>query len=638
MGERLWLYGHQVEAVRWAERLMASVGGAIVADEVGLGKSYVALAVLHRAGGGVVVCPKVLVPQWEELVWRYGLGEQVEVCSFGKVGGGVAKEGGVLVVDEAHHVRNRGTRRWARVAGLAHGRRVLCLTGTPLHNAADDLAGVLDLFVSRGVGRAVLGGLWERRDEWSVSDVRLVSLMRAVLLRRGRKDVRMAHRGVCWRVVDGEEGAWVEELASVLWCLGEELELHRGVLAMWGRRWASSLTALRRSIQRAKKRAEILEDGVRCGWALDGVEIRRSLRLLEGVEEDWFQMELGFGGGLAGDWRYYREVQERLTCLLGEGCWRREGEWLRWIVDVCEGGGLTMVFSRYVHSARALWRMLRVSGVVSEVLLLSGDGAWHGHWGRGRLEDGIVRAQGWRRSDGCRVIVMTPLGVEGLNFPEVGRIVHMDLPDTWARVEQRVGRADRLLVEEPLDVVVRRLPAAVEEISGVEERVNRKRVMTEIWKSEVMGGECQQAGAWADALGTESRLTWWEGRKGTVRVMRVQGVTLRYGVSETQMGERVPHGVEGWRWCEVGHEAARAYLVGALPWLSGSAAVEERIRHRWSRYRSMETTDVMELSMRACAADICALESVSSQEDWDRWQRVVMGRGAVGAQLLGILD
>jgi len=71
-----WLAPHQVPA---AERLSAIIGrhgGALLADEVGLGKSYVALAVaLARREPFTLVVPAVLVSQWRALLDRFGVQE-----------------------------------------------------------------------------------------------------------------------------------------------------------------------------------------------------------------------------------------------------------------------------------------------------------------------------------------------------------------------------------------------------------------------------------------------------------------------------------------------------------------------------------------------------------------------------------
>src|SRR5213594_1656458 len=69
-----WLAPHQVPAAERLSTIIARYGGALLADEVGLGKSYVALAVaLARQEPFVLVVPAVLVPQWRGLLDRFGI-------------------------------------------------------------------------------------------------------------------------------------------------------------------------------------------------------------------------------------------------------------------------------------------------------------------------------------------------------------------------------------------------------------------------------------------------------------------------------------------------------------------------------------------------------------------------------------
>jgi len=71
-----WLAPHQVPAAERLTAIIARHGGALLADEVGLGKSYVALAVaLEQREPFMLVVPAVLVPQWRTLLERFAVQE-----------------------------------------------------------------------------------------------------------------------------------------------------------------------------------------------------------------------------------------------------------------------------------------------------------------------------------------------------------------------------------------------------------------------------------------------------------------------------------------------------------------------------------------------------------------------------------
>src|SRR5206468_9714557 len=66
------LADHQVEAVRRAVAALDAFGGVILADEVGLGKSFVAAAVAKRFAGEIdLIVPASLVPQWQRTLRQF---------------------------------------------------------------------------------------------------------------------------------------------------------------------------------------------------------------------------------------------------------------------------------------------------------------------------------------------------------------------------------------------------------------------------------------------------------------------------------------------------------------------------------------------------------------------------------------
>src|SRR5205814_2096144 len=73
-----WLAPHQVPAAERLVAIMRRYRGALLADAVGLGKSYVALAVaLALREPFALVVPAVLVPQWRALLAERGVAAPV---------------------------------------------------------------------------------------------------------------------------------------------------------------------------------------------------------------------------------------------------------------------------------------------------------------------------------------------------------------------------------------------------------------------------------------------------------------------------------------------------------------------------------------------------------------------------------
>lgn len=160
---RVSLRGYQSFGARFALARRRVVLG----DEMGLGKTIQAVAVLaHLAAEGqshfLVVCPSSVLINWtREIRSRSTLRalpvhgpERQDAYAEWRERGGVAlttfdvlhtlpapdgTKPGLLVVDEAHYVKNPDTRRARSVAvWTGHCDRVLFLTGTPMENRVEE--------------------------------------------------------------------------------------------------------------------------------------------------------------------------------------------------------------------------------------------------------------------------------------------------------------------------------------------------------------------------------------------------------------------------------------------------------------------------------------------------------------------
>ena len=146
-----WLAPHQVRAARRLDGILERHGGALLADAVGLGKSYVSLGVaVARCEPFALVVPAVLVDQWRALLARYHAQAPLlthEALSRSDVRLTARPPVRLFIVDEAHRFRNRSTRRYRALAKLVVGARVLLVTATPVHNRLEDLFRLFHLFL-----------------------------------------------------------------------------------------------------------------------------------------------------------------------------------------------------------------------------------------------------------------------------------------------------------------------------------------------------------------------------------------------------------------------------------------------------------------------------------------------------------
>ena len=165
------LTSFQKHGVARALRLIRETGGAIVADEVGLGKTFVAGELLQiyreQRQRALLICPAALRDStWRQFLTRFEL--FVECVSFEELANDVQLrdarrpnanqqklqrplgEYQFVVVDEAHNYRNPDApTRAAALRRLLFGQRrdLLLLTATPVNNSLWDLFHLIGFFV-----------------------------------------------------------------------------------------------------------------------------------------------------------------------------------------------------------------------------------------------------------------------------------------------------------------------------------------------------------------------------------------------------------------------------------------------------------------------------------------------------------
>src|SRR5438445_8226750 len=145
------LASHQRAAVAEALDLLDRHRGLLLADEVGLGKSYVAAAVARAMHAAVeVVVPASLVTQWRETLRSFAV--DALVISHDSLLGDpfVPRADGdrLLIVDEAHAFRKSHTQRYDALAGRSMGASVMLVSGTPICNSADDQLSLMWMIVT----------------------------------------------------------------------------------------------------------------------------------------------------------------------------------------------------------------------------------------------------------------------------------------------------------------------------------------------------------------------------------------------------------------------------------------------------------------------------------------------------------
>ena len=148
------LFDFQKAAVKIAAHHLNKRGGVLIGDVVGLGKTLMATAVarIFEDDHGLetlIICPKNLVPMWEDYREQYRLRARVlSITQATKELAGLRRYR-LVVIDESHNLRNRDGKRYRAIQEYLRENESKCimLSATPYNKTYLDLSNQLRLFV-----------------------------------------------------------------------------------------------------------------------------------------------------------------------------------------------------------------------------------------------------------------------------------------------------------------------------------------------------------------------------------------------------------------------------------------------------------------------------------------------------------
>lgn len=459
--------------------------GALLADPVGSGKSYIALAVACAWRPHVppaVVAPAALIPQWDRLARRLEISAHLwshERLSRGRLPPGSPS---LVIVDESHRFRNQATLRYRTFAPWLVGRTVLLLSATPVVNRLADLSAQLllgvrdDALATEGVSslRKLLEGGGDH------------PALGALILQRPRE---VAIPGRRERAVLVPEDDWLRKALPHLDRLriSRSPGLGRLVRGVFWRAAASSPAALRGALSRYRLLLRHCQDAGRGTRPAARSWVRRF------IDQDPSQLVLWPLMGTSVESADLTLDDLPLLDLLLSTLPREPRSCdakAALLADLLKENQPTLIFT----TARETVHYLRQRISSSRLAWCTGAAS-----GIGRLRATRESVLAWFRPSaslphtlGPTMLLTTDVSAEGLDLQRAGRVVHYDLPWTSVRLEQRDGRALRLgSTHSSVEVITFRPPAPLEQ------RLRQDQLLV------VKRGLPARAG-----LGTEGRRCW----------------------------------------------------------------------------------------------------------------------------------
>jgi len=438
--ENVKLLEHQVDAAHRA--LFEMDGKALLADEVGLGKTIevgMILKEMHYRGTDdavLILTPAQLAQQWQgEMLEKFGLDF---VCNYDDDFTGfdahdhviasidtaksdrhrstvLARDWDVLVLDEAHYVKNEDTDRYDLLEKLSYDYAFF-LTATPIQNDVTDLYNIISLLRPGlfGTREAFHNYFVNKSQETLVNRNELQNRLRKVMIRnrRDETDIDFTPRNVTTRTFEpspAEKDLYQAVTDYVRTAYGED-QGQKLVLMTLQKEVVSSPEALKQTVERQLD----VEDGKvvahvdQLNRILDCVDAVETPTKLESVQ------------------RIISEARERVD------------------------KGRVIVFTQFRATQQKLIETFAEQGYTTH--------PFHGGHSSDEKEEIVERFE-----EEGGVLVSTDAMNEGRNLQFCNVMVNYDLPWNPMKVEQRIGRIHRIGQEREVYVFNIALEDTIEE-------------------------------------------------------------------------------------------------------------------------------------------------------------------------------
>ncbi len=442
------LLEHQIRTAKTVLRRFR--GRAMLCDEVGLGKTIEAGLVLSElmirglARSVLVLVPPSLIEQWQgEMRRKFS----IELVSHddpafrdrgAEAWGGfdrviasihtakrephkaaiLARRWDIVIVDEAHHLRNRNTQAW-KFASEIQKQFVLLLTATPVQNNLEELFNLVTLLEPGllSTARQFQRHFMDRRDKLTPRHVNeLHALLSEVMIRNRRSTVGLQFTR-----------RWARTISLPL--SRPEQDLYRDVTAFV----RDHLRAAQERKEKAKDKAKGREKDRDADEVKEGGSVNRmallSVQMAMGSSS---QAAAGTLAKVAETPRLAASDRARLVDLAGRARAQQDSTKVARLLGlVNEYRDKIVIFTQFRATQELLERRLRGAGHDVAV--------FHGGLSRLEKEAAIERFRG--RS---RLLLCTEAGSEGRNLQFAHAVCNFDLPWNPMKIEQRIGRLSRI--------------------------------------------------------------------------------------------------------------------------------------------------------------------------------------------------
>jgi len=517
-------------AVYRAISILNKYNGVIIADSVGLGKTYVAKGLLQYFDGlgknVLIICPASLRSMWQNET--KGIEVKVSIISQESIGmHGLSNEltskVDAIIIDEAHNFRNENASRFRELVRHTMGKKVVQLTATPINNSIFDLYNIMTLFIKED----------EFKDKLGIASVREVfknypaekdyvdNILSEIMIKRSRNFIKKKYGKNNELIVKGRKLKFPKRHIktinySIADVYGEDIydsiadRLERLYLPVISeekltaqqealiiglvrktflKRLESSVEAFRKSIKKQMKYCELLLDSIGKGYLIckkyameniiqdADIDLNKTIsieeyegdinELINNVQSDY------------DDFKYMFDIVSKINV--------NKDVKLQALINKLNGelrNKKVIIFTEYTDTARYIYESIKykVEGVIEQL-----DGE------KKKSKERIVKrfapkANNYdvKDGEGIDILITTDVLSEGQNLQDCNILINYDLSWNPVRIIQREGRIDRVTTEFDDIYIYNFMPEdKLEDLLNLVDRINNKiKYITETIGSE----------------------------------------------------------------------------------------------------------------------------------------------------------
>lgn len=474
-----------------AKSIIERYGGVLIADSVGLGKTFVALSLIDDyKKPTLLICPASLQHAfWKEYVEeRRQKDIHIDIIPMESVSRGelsrLPNRYELVVVDEAHHFRSASSKRWRNLRDwlqqAEHDVKVVMLTATPINNSIWDLYNQVRLITRDRDGHfhpdiPSVHALFKQAmgDKEYKS---LYELLERLVVRRSRSFIRRHYpnaeiagtqirfpkrnlHAVRYSLQDQYGEQLYEEILSTVQELYKEQNPSIAALVqlLLVKRLESSTYAFQRSLKAIQDKVSSTLESISQQIAEDD-----ALGLLDSIENDL--------GGMNRD----AELASHLLHKI-KGVGSRNDVKLKELEKLIHSlsGRKMIIFTSFKDTAEYIHGHLQKRGFLCGLV----HGATDDEARIKLIQQFAPRANNVNipRDQELNLLITTDVLGEGMNLQDADVVISYDLPWNPMRLVQRIGRVDRIGSPHPeIDVYNFYPDKGLDQILSLIDRLNDK--------------------------------------------------------------------------------------------------------------------------------------------------------------------